>query len=201
MHVLMLADLSEPSSRALTAARALGARGHEVEVLAPDRGEPAGPPVSLVPEHPPVISSWDQVAGSLQRDLALLERGLRRAQEVAFDVLDARGWRAAYAAAGLREAFGLPIVASLDALRRIERRGRRWTRGDDLIEQTERWLASIAAAVVVRSGTAARAFPDGADVDVVAGTGAGERHAERLEGIYAKAIARARRPVHAVARA
>ncbi|HEX9712374.1 MAG TPA: glycosyltransferase family 4 protein [Actinomycetota bacterium] len=199
MRLLLLARHAGPDpgapARALNAARGLASHGHEVRLLACARaGEPLdetieGVRVERVPDPPPMIPDWDQVSRSLQDGMVLFERGISSLLAQPADLLVGMGWPVATAAVGLRRSFETPLVALLEP-RRIARRRRRWGRGDVLIEETERWLASGSARVVVRS-SAARAVVieqlaiPAERVRVIAGSkGAGAR----LAGVCSEAL-------------
>lgn len=192
MRILVLARHVAETDRVLQAATGVAALGHEVLLLACAReGEPPHQRdgsllVERVVEPPPMIPRWDEVSGSLQDAMVLFEHGIAALLEQPADVLLAVGWPVAWAAVGLHRSFEVPLVALLEP-RRIARRRRRWGRGDELIEETERWLASEATRVVVRSAVAREILVEQlatpADhVRVIAGGGA-----ERLAAVCSEA--------------
>lgn len=176
MRILMLAERaladadSSPDRRVFDLAAGLAGRGHAVRLLVcaqpgePAREEHGSLVVQRIADYPPIIPRWDAVSGALQRGIGLFEHGIAALLHQPVDLIHGFGWRCAQPAAGLRRAFGLPLVATIDQPRRIARRGRRWNRGDELIDASERWLVTAAARVIVRSPAARRTMADAAGI-------------------------------------
>jgi glycogen(starch) synthase len=140
--------------------RTLAAAGHHVHVVT--RNDPADPApahevlegvhVTRVPGGPPTLRFRD--------DLVAWVLGFNtRAQATAsalhlaepFDVVHAHDWLVTHAAVGLKEAFDLPLVATIHATERGRHQG--WLPGpmNRLIHQIEWWLTWEAGRVVVCS--------------------------------------------------
>jgi glycogen synthase len=140
-------------------ARNLVAQGHEVSVVTrdhPDQPAPAeevleGVHVVRVSEAPPVIPFTDLVPWVLAFNNRALATATRLAHAHEFDVIHAHDWLVAYAAAGLKEAFDLPLVATVHATEYGRHQG--WLPGpmNKLIHQVEWWLTYEARRVITCS--------------------------------------------------
>ncbi|GGI07936.1 glycosyltransferase family 4 protein [Egicoccus halophilus] len=149
-------------------ARNLVAQGHDVHVVtrgpsshaAAAGGEVGDVPleewregvhVVRVPEAPPVIPFEDLVPWVLafNNRVQAAAAGLARRYDV--DVVHAHDWLVAYAAAGIKEAFGLPLVATVHATEYGRHQG--WLPGpmNKLIHQVEWWLTYEARRVITCS--------------------------------------------------
>jgi glycogen(starch) synthase len=127
VRVLMLSweypplDTGGPATHAATLARELVGLGHEVHVVARWHGETLAPPpttddgvhVVRVAEAPPVIPMTDRVPAALSFNSRAQAAATRLQRQVGFDVVHVHDRLAAYAAAGLREAYGLPLVVTM----------------------------------------------------------------------------------------
>jgi glycogen synthase len=139
--------------------RSLVAQGHEVHVITRDhREEPApldewldGVHVVRVPEAPPVIPFTDLVPWVLSFNNRVQAAAGRLLREHTFDVVHAHDWLVAYAAAGLRETWQLPVVATVHATEYGRHQG--WLPGpmNKLIHQVEWWLTFEARRVITCS--------------------------------------------------
>ncbi len=140
-------------------ARSLAVEGHEVHVVTrdlPDAPEVRdaledGVHVVRVPEAPPVIG-FDQLVSwvlAFNNRIQAIAGRLLREQE--FDVIHAHDWLVAYAAAGLKETWDVPVVATVHATESGRHQG--WLPGpmNKLIHQVEWWLTYEARRVIVCS--------------------------------------------------
>jgi glycogen synthase len=145
-------------------ARNLVALGHEVHVVTRDHPDPLAPHdpapqeewlegvhVVRVAEAPPVIPFQDLVPWVLAFNNRAVAAASKLAREREFDVVHAHDWLVAYAAAGLKEAFDLPLVATIHATEYGRHQG--WLPGpmNKLIHQVEWWLTYEARRVIVCS--------------------------------------------------
>jgi glycogen(starch) synthase len=136
--------------------RNLAAQGHEVHVITrdhPDSPAPAderleGVHVVRVGEAPPVIPFDDLIPWVLAFNNRVIAAAARLARELDFDVLHAHDWLVAYAAAGIKDAFGIPVVATIHATEYGRHQG--WLPGpmNKLIHQVEWWLTYEARRVI-----------------------------------------------------
>lgn len=137
--------------------RTLAAQGHEVHVVtrdhpdAPAEETVAGVHVVRVAEAPPVIGFDDLVPWVLAFNNRVQSAAARLASTMPFDVVHAHDWLVAYAAAGIKDAFGLPLVATVHATEVGRHQG--WLPGpmNKLIHQVEWWLTYEARRVIVCS--------------------------------------------------
>ena len=140
-------------------ARALAEEGHEVHVVTrdlPDAPEVRdaiedGVHVVRIPEAPPVIG-FDQLVAwvlAFNNRIQAVAGRLLRAQP--FDVIHAHDWLVAYAAAGLKETWDVPVVSTIHATEYGRHQG--WLPGpmNKLIHQVEWWLTYEARRVIVCS--------------------------------------------------
>ncbi len=140
-------------------ARSLAAEGHEVHVVTRDLpeadtvrdGVEDGVHVVRVPEAPPVIG-FDQLVAwvlAFNNRIQAVAGRLLRAQP--FDVVHAHDWLVGYAAAGLKETWDVPVVATIHATEYGRHQG--WLPGQmsKLLHQVEWWLTYEARRVIVCS--------------------------------------------------
>jgi glycogen(starch) synthase len=161
-------------------ARSLAALGHEVHVVT--RAHPGddaagdeqvdGVHVTRVPEAPPVIGFDDLVPWVLAFNNRVQAVASRLLRERPFDVIHAHDWLVAYAAAGLRETWGVPVVATIHATEYGRHQGHLPGPLNKLIHQVEWWLTYEARRVVTCSRYMRRQVQDlfqlpGDKVDVV----------------------------------
>lgn len=159
-------------------ARTLAAQGHDVHVVT--RGQPGdvqdevveGVHVVRVDEAPPVIRLEDDlVPWVLAFNNRLTPAAARIIAQYDVDVIHAHDWLVAYAAASLKDAFHLPVVATIHATEYGRHQG--WLPGpmNKYIHQVEWWLTFEARRVITCSNymrdQVTRIFqlpPDKADV-------------------------------------
>jgi glycogen synthase len=166
MRILMLSwayppvDVDGHGDHAHVLARDLVAAGHEVHVVTRWHGEGPEPTgerldgvhVVRVAEAPPVIPMTDRVPAALSFNSRAQAAGTKLVRRVGADVLHVHDRLAAYAATGLREAYGLPIVATVHAPEVALHPGL----PDDvskLVHQVEWWLTYEARRVISCSTT------------------------------------------------
>lgn len=140
-------------------ARSLADAGHEVHVVTrdlPDAPEVRdavedGVHVVRIPEAPPVIGFDQLVAWVLAFNNRIQAVAGRLLRERPFDVIHAHDWLVAYAAAGLKETWEVPVVATVHATEYGRHQG--WLPGpmNKLIHQVEWWLTYEARRVIVCS--------------------------------------------------
>jgi len=140
-------------------ARSLAVEGHEVHVVTrdlPDAPEVRdafedGVHVVRIPEAPPVIGFDQLVAWVLAFNNRIQAIAGRLLREQEFDVIHAHDWLVAYAAAGLKETWDVPVVATIHATESGRHQG--WLPGpmNKLIHQVEWWLTYEARRVIVCS--------------------------------------------------
>jgi len=143
-------------------ARNLVAQGHEVHVVTRDHVTGDGPPapaeewlegvhVVRVAEAPPVIPFQDLVPWVLAFNNRVQAAATALARRHDFDVVHAHDWLVAYAAAGIKQAFDLPLVATVHATEYGRHQG--WLPGpmNKLIHQVEWWLTYEARRVIACS--------------------------------------------------
>jgi glycogen(starch) synthase len=142
-------------------ARSLAAQGHDVHVVTRQHHDDSlpldewseGVHVVRVTEAPPVIGFGDQLVSWVlafnNRVQSAATRLLR--QHGPFDVVHAHDWLVAYAAAGIKDAWELPIVATIHATERGRHQG--WLPGplNKQIHQIEWWLTYEARRVIACS--------------------------------------------------
>lgn len=140
-------------------ARSLADEGHEVHVVTRDLPDaPAiqdsiedGVHIIRIPEAPPVIGFDQLVAWVLAFNNRIQAVAGRLLRERDFDVVHAHDWLVAYAAAGLKETWDVPVVATVHATEYGRHQG--WLPGpmNKLIHQIEWWLTYEARRVIVCS--------------------------------------------------
>lgn len=101
-----------------------------------------------VGEAPPVIPFDDLVPWVMAFNNRVIAAAARLAREHDFDVVHAHDWLVAYAAAGIKDAFDLPVVATIHATEYGRHQG--WLPGpmNKLIHQVEWWLTYEARRVI-----------------------------------------------------
>lgn len=137
--------------------RHLALQGHEVHVVARDHPDAPseetieGVHVVRVSEAPPLIGFDDLIPWVLAFNNRVLAAASRLALEHPFDVVHAHDWLVTYAAAGIKDAFSVPLVATVHATEVGRHQG--WLPGpmNRLIHQIEWWLTYEARRVVVCS--------------------------------------------------
>jgi glycogen synthase len=137
--------------------RALVDEGHEVTVIS--REHPDSPPddfkdgvrVVRVGDYPPIITFDDLVPWVLQLNLAVQEQATRVALQGDFDVVHAHDWLVAYAAAAVKNTFGLPLVGTIHATEFGRHQGHLPGPMNKLIHQVEWWLTYEARRVITCS--------------------------------------------------
>ena len=137
--------------------RTLAAQGHEVHVVARDHPDaPAedvveGVHVVRVGEAPPVIGFDDLVPWVLAFNNRVQAAAARLASEHDLDLVHAHDWLVTYAAAGVKDAFGLPLVATVHATEYGRHQGYLPGPMNKLIHQIEWWLTYEARRVITCS--------------------------------------------------
>ncbi|HEX9694810.1 MAG TPA: glycosyltransferase family 4 protein [Actinomycetota bacterium] len=124
----------------------LAAAGHEVHVVTRDHPDaPAeemldGVHVVRAAADPETVPFEDLIPWVLQFNVAVLERATALMREVEIDVAHAHDWLVAYAAAAVKNIFGVPLVATIHATEYGRHQG--WLPGpmNKLIHQVEWWL-------------------------------------------------------------
>jgi glycogen synthase len=139
--------------------RSLVAQGHEVHVVTRAHPEEPGPldewlegvHVVRVTEAPPVIPFTDLIAWVLSFNNRVQAAASSLLRELPFDVIHAHDWLVGYAAAGLKETWGVPVVATIHATEYGRHQG--WLPGpmNKQIHQVEWWLTYEARRVIVCS--------------------------------------------------
>ena len=137
---------------------ALAADGHEVHVVtrehpdAPAEEVLEGVHVVRAPEFPPQIDlSEHLVPWVLQFNLSVQAVASALLHEVDVDVTHAHDWLVSYAAAGVKNAFGLPLVATVHATEYGRHQGYLPGPMNKLIHQIEWWLTYEARRVITCS--------------------------------------------------
>lgn len=138
-------------------ARALAAQGHDVHVVT--RDHPDAPPeevlegvhVVRVSEAPPVVPFDDLVPWVLAFNNRVQSAATRILRDHDVDVVHAHDWLVTYAAAGIKDAFGLPLLATVHATEYGRHQGHLPGPMNKLIHQVEWWLTYEARRVVTCS--------------------------------------------------
>jgi glycogen synthase len=137
--------------------RTMARQGHEVHVVTRDHPDaPAeemleGVHVVRVPEAPPVVPFSDLIPWVLTFNNRVQAAAMRVLEEHDVDVVHAHDWLVSYAAAGLKEACGLPIVATIHATEYGRHQGYLPGPMNKLIHQIEWWLTYEARRVIACS--------------------------------------------------
>ena len=138
-------------------ARTLASQGHQVHLVtrdhpdAPAEEELEGVHVVRVTEAPPVIDFADLVPWVLAFNNRVQAAAAQILHRHEVDVLHAHDWLVAYAAAGLKEAFDLPVVATIHATEYGRHQGYLPGPMNKLIHQVEWWLTYEARRVITCS--------------------------------------------------
>lgn len=138
MRILLLTTSYAARGRGAAVRRlalAIADAGHDLTVIAPESAEP-DPFVARVQEYPPVVPVKDRLAWTLQQNSALGAAATAHIRRVGTDVVHAVGWDVAWAAVGLKQTLGPPLVATVaeevpirdltGEHRRIAREARAW---------------------------------------------------------------------------
>jgi glycogen synthase len=137
--------------------RSLAAQGHEVHVVTRDHPDaPAeehadGIHVVRVGEAPPVIPFTDLVPWVLAFNNRVQSAAARILATHDVDVVHAHDWLVAHAAAGVKDAFGVPLVATVHATEYGRHQGYLPGPMNKLIHQFEWWLTYEARRVITCS--------------------------------------------------
>jgi glycogen(starch) synthase len=139
--------------------RTLADQGHEVHVITrdhPDSPAPAdewleGVHVVRVSEAPPVIPFAELIPWVLAFNNRVQSAAARLMRQLDFDVLHAHDWLVAYAAAGIKDAFGIPLVATIHATEYGRHQGYLPGPMNKLIHQVEWWVTYEARRVITCS--------------------------------------------------
>jgi glycogen(starch) synthase len=138
-------------------ATGLADEGHEVTVISREHPDVAvddvrdGVRVVRVGDYPPIITFDDLVPWVLQLNLAVQEQATRVAIDGDFDVVHAHDWLVAYAAAALKNTFGLPLIGTVHATEWGRHQGHLPGPMNKLIHQVEWWLTYEARRVITCS--------------------------------------------------
>jgi glycogen synthase len=125
---------------------ALAEAGHTVHVVTRDHPDaPAeedldGVHVVRVGEYPPVVPFEDLIPWVLQFNVGVLERATKILLEEEVDLIHAHDWLVAYAAAGVKNLFDLPLVSTIHATEFGRHQGYLPGPMNKLIHQIEWWL-------------------------------------------------------------
>ncbi|MBI4729783.1 MAG: glycosyltransferase family 4 protein [Acidobacteria bacterium] len=125
---------------------ALAEAGHTVHVVT--RDHPDAPPEEIVDgvhilrigEYPPMVPFEDLIPWVLQFNVGVLERATALLMEEEVDVLHAHDWLVAYAAAGVKGLFDVPLVSTIHATEYGRHQGHLPGAMNKLIHQVEWWL-------------------------------------------------------------
>jgi glycogen synthase len=136
---------------------ALAHEGHDVHVVTRDHPGTAteelveGVHVVRAGEYPPMITFEELIPWVLQFNISVQEAATRVLLEHEVDVVHAHDWLVAYAAAGTKNCFDLPLVSTVHATEYGRHQG--WLPGpmNKLIHQVEWWLTYEARRVITCS--------------------------------------------------
>ena len=137
--------------------RSLAAQGHHVHVVTRDHPDAPteelleGVHVSRVTEAPPGLGFDDLVPWVLAFNNRVQAAATALVAEEPFDVIHAHDWLVAYAAAGLKDTFDLPLVATIHATEYGRHQGYLPGPMNKLIHQIEWWLTYEARRVIACS--------------------------------------------------
>ncbi len=144
-----------------TLAEAQAAAGHDVVVVTQHPGTSGvaldervnGVRVLRAPHDPPVIEMSDFLAWVVSLEHALVRPALALGRSWVPEVVHAHDWVVAHAAATLRQAFGVPVVATMHATEAGRHQG--WLPSDlsRSIHTTEWWLTFEARRVITCSAS------------------------------------------------
>ncbi len=128
-------------------ATTLASQGAKVHVVtkdfpgAPDYEESEGVHVHRVVNYPPDIAQEDWVPWTLQFNIALLEKAVALVNDLEnVNVIHAHDWLVAHAAASLKHAYRIPLVATIHATEYGRHQGHLPDPMNKLIHQIEWWL-------------------------------------------------------------
>lgn len=192
MRILMLsADVAWTGSnggrsrRVARLADALARDGVDVTVLAPQvEGRPAHS-VAVACDLPPRVQWSDGLTVALHGNNAMLAEGARIVSERRPDLLHVHDWTSVWAAAALKETFGLPLIST------IHRLPAGW---DRIGHQAAWWLAFVSRRTIVHSPREREQVEATLDVphgkqDVIApGRGSWRWVAARTRATYERAL-------------
>jgi glycogen synthase len=137
---------------------ALADAGHEVHVItrehpdAPSEETLDGVHVVRAGDYPPMLSlEEDLVSWVLQFNLAVAERTTKLLLDTPVDVVHAHDWLVAYAAAGAKNTFNVPLVTTVHATEYGRHQGHLPGPMNKLIHQVEWWLTYEARRVITCS--------------------------------------------------
>ena len=125
---------------------ALAEAGHTVHVVtrdhpdAPAEEEVDGVHVMRVGEYPPVVPFEELIPWVMQFNLGVLERATKLLLEEEVDLVHAHDWLVAYAAAGVKNLFDVPLVSTIHATEFGRHQGNLPGPMNKLIHQIEWWL-------------------------------------------------------------
>jgi glycogen(starch) synthase len=136
---------------------ALAAAGHDVHVVT--RDHPGAPEDEIVDgvhvmrcgERAPLVDFNDLVPWVLSFNLAVQERASELLLDTDIDLVHAHDWLVAYAAAGVKNAFDVPLVATVHATEYGRHQGSLPGPMNKLIHQVEWWLTYEARRVIACS--------------------------------------------------
>lgn len=128
-------------------ATSLASQGVKVHVVtkdhpgAPEYEESEGVHIYRVVNYPPDITQEDWVPWTLQFNVALLEKAVALINDVgSFNVIHAHDWLVAHAAASIKHAYRIPMVATVHATEYGRHQGHLPGPMNKLIHQIEWWL-------------------------------------------------------------
>lgn len=128
-------------------ATSLAARGIDVHVItkdhpgAPDYEKSEGVNIYRVVSYPPQIPQDEWVPWTLQFNVAILEKAVALINELKkVDVIHAHDWLVTHAAASLKHAYRIPVVATIHATEYGRHQGHLPSEMSKLIHQIEWWL-------------------------------------------------------------
>lgn len=136
---------------------ALAQQGHEVHVVTRDHPDALaeeildGVHIVRAAEYAPMISFDDLVPWVLQFNVAVAERATALLLDTDIDVVHAHDWLVAYAAAGVKNTFRLPLVSTIHATEFGRHQGFLPGPMNKLIHQVEWWLTYEARRVITCS--------------------------------------------------
>lgn len=136
-------------------ATTLASRGVNVHVVtkdhpdAPEYEKSEGVHIYRVVNYPPDIQQEDWVPWTLQFNVALLEKSVALLNDIQkFNVIHAHDWLVAHAAASLKHAYKLPLVATIHATEYGRHQGHLPEPMNKLIHQIEWWLTFESARTI-----------------------------------------------------
>ncbi|UWP86155.1 glycosyltransferase family 4 protein [Dactylosporangium fulvum] len=155
MRVLMIAwecPSIEPTGRIAALSAALVAAGHEVTVATRHCGAPDtvvdGVRIVHAPAAPGATDDPD-LSHTMAVNHLLADTAIRTAPAGGYEVIHAHGWLVTHAAVRLKEHFGIPFVASLQATEAGRHQGYLPGETSRSVHSVEWWLGSEACRVIV----------------------------------------------------